>query len=144
MAGLIRQESAFWVKARSRADARGLMQVLPSTGRGLARASGPAGFRPDDHLYVAEINIHLGMAFFADMRRRFGEDLPIILSAYNAGPSRTLRWGQYPEAQDLPRFVERIPFTETKGYVKNVLANRAIYTWLYGQDPDSEQRAPHG
>ncbi|MBT8397440.1 MAG: transglycosylase SLT domain-containing protein [Gemmatimonadetes bacterium] len=144
MAGLIRQESAFWAEARSRADARGLMQVLPSTGRELARTSGPAGFRPDDHLYVAEVNIHLGMAFFADMRRRFGQDLPIILSAYNAGPSRALRWRQYPEARDMHLFVERIPFTETRGYVKNVLANRAIYAWLYGQTSNLEPRVPHG
>ncbi len=144
MAGLIRQESAFWVRARSGADARGLMQVLPTTGRGLARTGGPEGFRPDDHLYEAEINIHLGMAFFQDMRRRFGPDLPIILSSYNAGPSRARRWRQYPEARDMPLFVERIPFTETRGYVKNVLANRAIYAWLYGQVPDSQQRAPHG
>lgn len=132
MAGLIRQESAFWAEARSRADARGLMQVLPSTGRELARAAGLGGFRPDDHLYEAQINIHLGMAFFSDMRRRFGDVLPIILSAYNAGPTRALRWREFPEVEDMPRFVERIPFVETRGYVKNVLANRAIYTWLYG------------
>jgi len=132
MAGLIRQESAFWAEARSRADARGLMQVLPSTGRELARVAGPEGFRPDDHLYEAQINIHLGMAFFSDMRRRFGNVLPIILSAYNAGPTRAVRWREFPEYPDLPRFVERIPFVETRGYVKNVLANRAIYTWLYG------------
>ncbi len=132
VAGLIRQESAFWVEARSRADARGLMQVLPTTGRELARSSGPAGFRPDDHLYDAEINVHLGIAFFVDMRRRFGEDLPIILSAYNAGPTRAARWREFPEARDLPVFVERIPFAETRGYVKNVTANRAIYAWLYG------------
>jgi soluble lytic murein transglycosylase len=132
MAGLIRQESAFWAKARSRADARGLMQVLPTTGRELARGAGLVGFSADNHLYEAQINIHLGMAFFVDMRRRFGEDLPIILSAYNAGPSRARRWRQYPEARDMPRFVERIPFAETRGYVKNVTANRAIYAWLYG------------
>jgi len=136
MAGLIRQESAFWVEARSRADARGLMQVLPATGRELARASGPVGFEPDSHLYEAEINIHLGMAFFSDMRRRFGEDLPIILSAYNAGPTRALRWREFPEVDDMARFVERIPFTETRVYVKNVLVNREIYAWLYGQDSD--------
>jgi soluble lytic murein transglycosylase len=144
MAGLIRQESAFWVEARSRADARGLMQVLPTTGRGLARTGGPVGFNPDDHLYEAEINIHLGMAFFQDMRRRFGPDLPVILSSYNAGPSRAQRWRRYPEARDMALFVERIPFTETRGYVKNVLANRAIYAWLYGQVPNSQQRVPHG
>jgi soluble lytic murein transglycosylase len=131
MAGLIRQESAFWVTALSRADARGLMQVLPSTGRGLARANGPSGFNPDVHLYQAEINLHLGMAFNAEMSRRFG-DTHIVLCAYNAGPSRALRWRQYPEAGNVPLFVERIPFTETKGYVKAVLRNRAIYTWLYG------------
>lgn len=99
----------------------------------MAQASGPDGFQPDSHLYQAEINIHLGMAFFADMRRRFGEDLPIILSAYNAGPTRALRWREFPEVEDMPRFVERIPFVETRGYVKNVLVNRAVYSWLYGQ-----------
>ncbi len=142
IAGLIRQESAFWVEARSRADARGLMQVLPATGRELARGSGPTGFRPDDHLYEAEINVHLGVAFFADMRRRFGEDLELILSAYNAGPSRAQRWRQFPEVRDLPRFVERIPFTETRGYVKNVLANRAIYSWLYGPGSSDPEGSP--
>ena len=134
MAGLIRQESAFWAEARSRADARGLMQVLPATGRELARASGPEGFEADSHLYEAEINIHLGMLFFADMRRRFGEDLPIILSAYNAGPTRALRWREFPEVADMALFVERIPFVETRGYVKNVLVNREVYRWLYGLD----------
>lgn len=132
MAGLIRQESAFWAEARSRADARGLMQVLPSTGRELARAVGPKGFRPDDHLFKPEINIHLGTKFFFDMRERFGGDLPIILSAYNAGPTRARRWREFPEAEDMSRFVERIPFTETRGYVKNVILNQAVYTWLYG------------
>ena len=92
MAGLMRQESAFWHEARSRADARGLMQVLPGTGAELARARGPRGFDAEEHLYRPEINVHLGMAFFADLRRRFGEDLSILLSAYNAGPTRARRW----------------------------------------------------
>jgi soluble lytic murein transglycosylase len=132
MAGLMRQESAFWNEARSRADARGLMQVLPATGRELARVRGPRGFEAEEHLYRPEINLHLGMSFFDDLRRRFGEDLSILLSAYNAGPSRARRWREYPEAGDLPRFVERIPFAETRGYVKNVLLNREVYAWLYG------------
>ena len=132
MAGLMRQESAFWQEARSRADARGLMQVLPGTGAELARARGPRGFDADGHLYRPEINLHLGMSFFSDLERRFGEDRSILLSAYNAGPTRARRWREYPEAGDLVRFVERIPFTETRGYVKNVLLNREIYAWLYG------------
>ena len=131
MAGLIRQESAFWHEARSRADARGLMQVLPSTGRELARVQGPQGFEPEEHLYRPEINLHLGMSFFSDLRRRFGADLSVLLSAYNAGPTRARRWQAYPELGDVARFVERIPFAETRGYVKNVLLNREIYAWLY-------------
>jgi soluble lytic murein transglycosylase len=143
VAGLIRQESAFWKEARSRADARGLMQVLPATGLELARARGPRGFDPDDHLFLPEINLHLGVAFFSDLRRRFGEDLSILLSAYNAGPTRARRWRAYPEAGDLPRFVERIPFAETRGYVKSVLANREIYAWLYGgEEGGSTHRGP--
>ncbi len=138
MAGLIRQESAFWAEALSRADARGLMQVLPSTGAELARAVGPGRFRPDEQLYRPEINVHLGTAFFADLVRRFGDNPSILLSAYNAGPTRALRWRSFPEVEDLPRFVERIPFTETRGYVKNVLLNRAIYTWLYSDEEEGE------
>jgi len=141
MAGLMRQESAFWREALSRADARGLMQLLPATGSELARARGPRGFDADEHLYRPEVNIHLGMAFFSDLRRRFGEDLSILLSAYNAGPTRALRWREFPEAGDLPRFVERIPFSETRGYVKSVLLNREIYAWLYGP---GESTAPAG
>ena len=144
MAGWIRQESAFWAEARSRADARGLMQVLPATGRELARSVGPEAFRPDDHLFMAEINIHLGVAFFSDMRRRFGDNLPLILSAYNAGPTRATRWRQFPEVADPLRFVERIPFTETRGYVKNVSLNWAIYTWLYGSDSGGDSHALSG
>jgi soluble lytic murein transglycosylase len=132
VAGLIRQESAFWVEARSRADARGLMQLLPGTGAEVARSAGPRDFRPHRHLYLPEINVHLGTAFFADLRRRFGHDLPIVLSAYNAGPSRALRWREMPEVLDPHRFVELIPFTETRGYVKAVLLNKEIYQWLYG------------
>jgi len=132
MAGLVRQESAFWVEARSRADARGLMQLLPGTGAEVARVAGPRDFHADRHLYNPEINVHLGMAFFADLRRRFGEDLSIVLSAYNAGPTRARRWREFPEVGDLPRFVESIPFNETRGYVKAVLLNQEIYRWLYG------------
>ncbi len=132
VAGLIRQESAFWAEARSRADARGLMQLLPSTARELARARGPDGFHADEHLYRPEVNLHLGMTFLVDLHRRFPGELPLVLSAYNAGPTRARRWQQFPEATDEDRFVERIPFSETRGYVKNVLRNRALYAWLYG------------
>lgn len=131
IAGLIRQESAFWANARSAANARGLMQVLPETGRSLARTIGPTQFGAET-LYQPDVNLHLGTAYLRDMLRRYDGQLPLVLSAYNAGPSRANRWRAFPEASDPVRFTERIPFRETRGYVKNVTRNRAIYAFLYG------------
>jgi soluble lytic murein transglycosylase len=132
VASLIRQESAFKRDIRSSAGAVGLMQVMPGTGAELARRLGPAGFR-ESHLEVPEVNLHLGASFYRDMSRRYGGDLTLILSAYNAGPLRANRWRRYPEAGDPARFAERIPFDETRGYVKNVRRNMAVYGVLYGK-----------
>lgn len=133
MAAIIRQESAFKADIVSRAGAIGLMQVMPPTGAQLARAHGPDGFT-DTSLTKPEVNLHLGAAFFVDMSRRYDNELPLVLSAYNAGPTRATRWRRYPEASDPLRFTERIPFTETRGYVKNVRRNLGLYRLLYGQD----------
>jgi soluble lytic murein transglycosylase len=131
VASLIRQESAFKRDIRSAAGAVGLMQVMPATGAELARRLGPAGFR-ERHLEVPEVNLHLGAAFYRDMSRRYAGDLPLVLSAYNAGPARANRWRAFPEAGDAARFTERIPIDETRGYVKNVRRNLAVYGVLYG------------
>ena len=131
LAALIRQESAFKADVRSGAGAVGLMQVMPPTGRALARTYGPEDFH-EKNLTTPEVNLHLGAAFFVDMNRRYGGDLPIVLSAYNAGPTRATRWRRYPEASDPDRFVERIPFEETRGYVKNIRRNVGVYQALYG------------
>jgi soluble lytic murein transglycosylase len=133
LAALIRQESAFKADIRSRAGAVGLMQVMPPTGRQLARAHGPEDFH-EDNLTTPEVNLHLGAAFFVEMNRRYGGDLPIVLSAYNAGPTRATRWRRYPEASDPERFTERIPFEETRGYVKNIRRNLGVYQALYGPE----------
>ena len=69
-----------------------------------------------------------------EMSARYDGVLPLILSAYNAGPTRATRWKQYPEISDLLRFTERIPFVETRGYVKNVRRNLGIYRVLYGKN----------
>ncbi len=133
MAAIIRQESAFKADIVSHAGAVGLMQVMPPTGAELARAHGPDGFRPAN-LTAPEVNLHLGAAFFVDMSARYGDNLPLVLSAYNAGPTRATRWRRYPEASDALRFTERIPIVETRGYVKNVRRNLGIYRVLYGPD----------
>jgi soluble lytic murein transglycosylase len=133
MAAIIRQESAFEADAVSRAGAVGLMQVMPPTGAQLARAHGPRPFT-EESLSRPEVNLHLGAAFFVDMRRRYDGDLGLVLSAYNAGPTRATRWSAYPEASDPHRFTERIPIEETRGYVKSVRRNLGLYRVLYGEE----------
>lgn len=131
LAALIRQESAFAADIVSGAGAVGLMQVMPPTGRQLARTHGPQRFSPAS-LTTPEVNLHLGAAFFVEMSKRYNGDLPLVLAAYNAGPTRATRWGRYAEAADPLRFTERIPFDETRGYVKNVTRNVSVYQALYG------------
>lgn len=132
LAALIRQESAFLAEARSGAGALGLMQVIPSTGESMARSVGPEGFSPGLLLHP-EVNLHLGAAFLSRLRERFGDRTPLVLAAYNAGPTRARRWEQrFPESRELERFTERIPYEETRGYVKRVTRNVELYRWLYG------------
>ena len=131
IAALIRQESAFTPAIRSSAGAIGLMQVMPATGREVARGAGIDGFTSLS-LETPEINLHLGTRYLLAMEDRYGETgLPLVLSAYNAGPTRASRWRNFSEAKDILRFTERIPFEETRGYVKNVVRNIHIYRFLY-------------
>lgn len=130
VAAVIRQESAFSPEAVSPAGAVGLMQVLPTSGSDLAREARLAPFT-SRHLRVPEVNVLLGTWFLADLLERYEGFLPLALSGYNAGPSRAARWRDFPEAADTERFVERIPFAETRGYVRNVTRNAAVYRWLH-------------
>ena len=131
MAALIRQESMFNPTATSAAGARGLMQVMPSTGRSLARSQGIRRFKTD-MLYTPEVNVRIGAKFLADMIRTWGGRTDYVLASYNAGPSRMARWRQFPEARDADLFLERIPFDETRDYVRIVQLNARIYETLYG------------
>ena len=142
LAGLIRQESAFVPEIVSPAGAIGLTQVMPATGRQLAGAVGPRDFRTE-MLETAELNVHLGTRFLSELFSRYDGNIPLILSAYNAGPTRANRWRRLPEATDPHRFTERIPFAETRGYVKNVTRNRALYRWLYGEGDGGPGASPH-
>ena len=130
MAAMIRQESAFKADIVSPAGAIGLMQVMPPTGAELARRHGPRPFT-EGALSQPEVSLHLGAAFFVDMSARYDNDLPLVLSAYNAGPTRATRWRNYPEVSDPYRFTERIPINETRGYVKSVRRNLGLYRALY-------------
>ncbi len=139
-ASVIRQESAFQPRATSRTDARGLMQVMPAVGKELGRAFGFADLDPA-LLWQPEVNIPLGMRHFGAALRRYPEP-ERALAAYNAGQSRVNRWsatllsGPRGEAvtvplDDVELFVERIPFDETRDYVRVVLRNAAMYRMLH-------------
>ena len=129
-AGLARQESAFVPGIRSRANAIGLMQLLPSTAAGLARRVGPAGFR-EEMLEVPDVNVHLGTLHLRELLQQYGAHMPRFLAAYNAGAHRVVAWEKFAEAGDPLTFTERIPFAETRDYVKQVQRNAVLYRLLY-------------
>lgn len=130
VAGLIRQESLFNPSAKSSAGAMGLMQVRPATGRELARKDGVRSFQPA-HLNTPDTNVRLGTLYFRDLLARYDGRVGYVLAAYNAGPSRVARWRDLPEAGDPDLFAERIPFRETREYVKVVQQNARIYRAIY-------------
>ena len=138
VAGLIRQESLFNPIAVSPAGAVGLMQVMPETGRSLARRVGIAGYSPA-MLKDPDVNLRLGTLFLADQVRRYS-NLTEVFAAYNAGPGRVTAWRSFPERSDEDAFVERIPFAETRDYVKRLRLNRHVYELLYGAEPETAAR----
>lgn len=132
VAGLIRQESIFDANARSRANAIGLMQLLPSTGRLVADKKG-VGFVTAEQLYNPQLNIVLGTSYLADMRRQFGR-YEYAFAAYNAGPGRVVNWLKTLPTEDLDVWIDAIPITETRLYILGVTRNAAHYRRLYGSD----------
>ena len=129
VAALIRQESNFTPRAVSPANAHGLMQVLPSVGQDIARSLGFPVWTPA-LLLDADANLQLGTAHLAAFIKQYGA-LPRVLAAYNAGGSRVDRWADKAGANDPELFTERIPFVETRDYVRIVMRNRDIYRALY-------------
>src|SRR5437899_1238803 len=128
LAALVRQESVFDVEALSPAGARGLAQPQPSTAALLARGL-DVTFYPD-WITVPDLNLHLGAAHLAELLRRFGR-VDAAVAAYNAGPIPVRRWLERAGAADADRFIELIPYPETRGYVRSLLRNRELYRALY-------------
>jgi soluble lytic murein transglycosylase len=150
VAALIRAESAWTADARSQADARGLMQLLPSTARLEAKRLGLA-WGGDASLYQPRGNITLGTAHLAQMLAKHGGKPYLATAAYNAGPTPIARWLQQRPPDDVDLWIETIPYRETRDYVSRILAFSVIYDWrlqgkalpvsrrMLGDDP---QRAP--
>jgi len=143
MAALIAQESTFTADVRSSANAYGLMQLLPSTGRRYAQRLRIRPFSTGS-LTTPETNIRLGMAYFKDLVDRFG-GAHYALASYNAGDGRVSQW--LAERPGLPQdeFIDDIPYPETQSYVKRILGTAEDYRRLYGGgllEPGSLKNAP--
>ncbi|WP_309666999.1 lytic transglycosylase domain-containing protein [Tabrizicola sp.] len=128
---IARRESEFDPAARSSADARGLMQVLPGTAKLMAKKLGKA-FEAGKLLTDPAYNVAMGAAYLAEMAEEFGPSVALIASGYNAGPGRPRRWitefGDPRRADvDIVDWVETIPFTETRTYVMRVAEGVVIY-----------------
>ncbi len=131
VASLIRQESEFNPGAISRANAYGLMQLLPRTGRDEARKEGLHHFSTDS-LLDPTMNIELGTHYFRQMIDHFGGQTEYALAAYNAGADRVEDWRASGNFRDVEEFVESIPFTETREYVQAIVRNTEVYKRVYG------------
>lgn len=130
VAALVAQESSFQPDARSVANALGLMQIMPATGRRLARTEGVRRFSTA-RLIDPELNVRLGTRYFAGLVDTLGGE-HLALASYNAGKSRVDRW--LAERPGLPpdEFIDDIPFPETQNYVKRILGTAEDYRRLYG------------
>jgi len=137
-AGLIRQESTFQADAVSHANAIGLMQVLPKTGKLLAKQLKVRYTK--DKLFEPDYNIELGMVYIAGLVRQTGA-LEYAAAAYNAGEDRIAAWKAERNYDEIPELVESIPFTETREYVQVVLRNTEVYRMIYGQPSVATQTA---
>lgn len=122
---LIRQESAFNERARSRAGAVGLMQVMPYTARAVAGRSGRR------KLHEPETNVKIGVLYFNRLIERFGGDAELALAGYNAGPERVDEWLKRYPVEDRILFLDLIPFRETRDYVASIARNYYWYLKLY-------------
>ncbi len=132
VASLIRQESEFNAGVISHANAYGLMQLLPSVGKAMAKKRGLKGFNPNQ-LLNPNTNLQLGTMNLRQVLDRFGGQKEYALAAYNAGDTPIRQWLATGDYKDVPEFVESIPYTETREYVQAILRNRELYHALYAQ-----------
>jgi soluble lytic murein transglycosylase len=131
VAAVVREESSFYPQARSRVGARGLMQLMPDTGRAVAQAR-QIPFPDVEVLDHPVTNLEIGTIFFGGLLREFG-DARLAAAAYNAGPTRVREWWANRKTDDLEVWVEQIPFNETRAFVKRVMLSWQEYQRVYGE-----------
>lgn len=131
---IARQESAWNPKVRSPVGASGLMQVMPATAAHTVSQFGLAGYSSPNQLLDPDTNINIGTTYLESVYQQFENNRIFSSAAYNAGPGRVRTWlGNSAGRIDAVAFVESIPFSETRGYVKNVLAYDAYYQYFMGK-----------
>src|SRR5215831_1595453 len=130
VAAVVREESSYNAQARSRVGARGLMQLMPDTARPMARQRG-LPFNDGALLDEPSANLTLGSAHLASLLKEFGEPR-LAVAAYNAGATPVRQWWKARPSDDMEVWVELIPFTETRGFVRRVMLSWEEYRRLYG------------
>ena len=138
--GLMRQESRFIAAAKSNVGANGLMQIMPATAKWISKQLEIEDFKPEK-IYEIETNIYFGTSYLRSLLNRLDNKLILATAGYNAGPNRASRWQQsLPQVSEGAIFIETIPFTETRHYVQNVLANTVEYAYEQDQKITSFRR----
>jgi soluble lytic murein transglycosylase len=130
VAALVAQESTFDAGVRSAANAYGLMQIIPGTGRRLARLEGIRRFRTS-MLTRPEVNVRLGTRYLSNLLERFDGAAHFALASYNAGEARVDKWRAEKPGLEQDEFIDDIPFPETQNYVKRILGTAEEYRRLY-------------
>ena len=130
----IRKESAFMQDARSGKGALGLMQILPRTGRMLMQARGET-LRRENQLLSADLNVALGTQYIRSLLSKTGGSLVLAAASYNAGPHRVRKWLPEEKTVEAALWIDNIPFTETRRYVRRLLAYIAVYEHRLRQRP---------
>jgi len=133
LAALARQESEFNPKAVSVASARGLTQLLPSTGREVSRRLGIKPYSTA-RLFQPQVNLQMGSYYLRSVADSVEGRWEAALAAYNAGLSRAKSWSTWGEFREPAEFVETVPFSQTHDYIQIVLRNADIYRRLYGKE----------
>ncbi len=134
--GIMRQESRFVAHARSSADARGLMQMLPGTAKQVARSLGESA----GDLYNPDTSIRYGTKYLADKLGDFNHQIVVATAGYNAGSTPARAWLPKQGSMSADQYVEAIPYAETRAYVKHIMENAAIYSVLLGNNISIGQR----
>jgi len=132
IAAIIKTESNFKKNAVSQSGARGLMQIMPETGQWIAKQTGEHNFDPD-RLFDPETSIRLGTWYVADLQKEFHRDPILVLAAYNGGRGNVREWLDQKEWHERQTDIEMIPFPETRYFIKKVLLNHVVYTFLYSR-----------